>query len=190
MSADSHSSPGIVSIALNLTCACLASGLIIAGTYYLTNDMAERKAVELENISRKGLVPDADAFNPVKGKDGWAEALKGGKPMAYIIPSEAKGYAGPVKLIVAVSPDGKVLNFSVLDSKETPGLGDKASKSPFRDQFAGKTLEHLKVVKDPSNKEDVLAITGATITSKAVTKAVAEAVEALSELRKGGKSHE
>jgi len=114
--------------------------------------------------------------------------MKAGKSVAYIIPSESKGYAGSIKLLVAVSPEGKVLNFGILDSKETPGLGDKASQPLFHDQFIGKDLAHLKVVKDPSDKEDILAITGATITSKAVTKAVREAIEELNKYL--GAAHE
>jgi len=177
---DPHSSgSGVAAIAMNLTGACLLSGLIIAGTFYLTNDIAERKAAELESKSKLKLVPDADSFKEVEGRKGWSMALKGDKPLAFIVPTESKGYAGSVKLIVALSPEGKVLNFSILESKETPGLGDKASQPQFHDQFLGKDLAHLKVVKDPSDKEDILAITGATITSKAVTKAVREAIEEL-----------
>ena len=80
-------------------------------------------------------------------------------------------------MLVAVTTDGKVIDYNILTSNETPGLGDNAAKEPFRSQFKGKQAEDLTVVKDPSNKEDIQAMTGATISSKAVTKAVKEAVE-------------
>ena len=51
------------------------------------------------------------------------------------------------------------------------------AKEPFKSQFKDKTVEALAVVKDPSNKENIQAMTGATISSKAVTKGVKEAVE-------------
>ena len=105
------------------------------------------------------------------------EARKGEATIAYIIPSETKGYGGSIKMLVAVSPDEKVLNYTILSANETPGLGDKAGTEAFESQFRGKDEAHLKVVKDPSDKADILAITGATITSKAVTLGVKEALE-------------
>ena len=80
-------------------------------------------------------------------------------------------------MLVAVSPDGKVIDYNILSANETPGLGDNAAKEPFKSQFKDKTAEALTVVKDPSNKENIQAMTGATISSKAVTKGVKEAVE-------------
>ena len=59
---------------------------------------------------------------------------------------------------------------------ETPGLGDNASKPKFSNQFIGKKAEDLEVVKVPTDK-NIQALTGATITSRAVTKGIREAVE-------------
>lgn len=178
---------GILKIALNLAGACIISGIIIALVYFLTADIAKQKQVELNNLALKSLVTEADQYTPIAGKTGWYTATKDGELVAYVIPSESKGYGGTIKLLVAVRPDNKVLKYTILESKETPGLGDKAAKAPFYEQFTGKTADNLKVTKDAGNKEDIQAISGATITSRAVTLAVKNAVDEVSKFTKGGK---
>jgi len=176
----------ILKIALNLAGACIISGIIIATVYFLTNDIAKQKQEELNTLALKSLVTEADQYTPVEGKTGWYTATQNGRLIAYIIPSESKGYGGTIKLLVAVGPDIRVLKYTILESKETPGLGDKAAKPAFYEQFGGKTSENLKVTKDAGNKEDIQAISGATITSRAVTLAVKNAVDELGEHVKGG----
>ncbi|HWP97134.1 MAG TPA: FMN-binding protein [Syntrophomonadaceae bacterium] len=177
----------ILKIALNLAGACIISGIIIATVYYLTHDIAKQKQVELNTLALKSLVTEADQYTPIEGKTGWYTATQNGKVIAYIVPTESKGYGGTIKMLVAVGPDNKVMKYTILDAKETPGLGDKASRAPFNAQFAGKTSANLKVTKDASNKDDIQAISGATITSRAVTLAVKTAVDEVSNLTKGGK---
>lgn len=176
----------VFQIAMNLTAACFISGLIIAGTYYITNPIAQKKAVILKTESMKSLVKDADSFEKVKNKNDWYAAEKGGKIIAYIVPGESKGYGGAIKMLVAVTLDGKVIGYDIQSHNETPGLGDNATKDPFKSQFKGKTVENLEVTKDKSNSKNIQAMTGATITSKAVTKGVREAVEQVAKLT-GGK---
>jgi len=186
MSAGHDDNSSIFKIALNLAIACLVSGLIIAGVNFVTADAAVQKAAEMKNASMKALVQDADKFNPVEGREGWYKAEKNGKDIAYVVPSESKGFEGHMQLLVVVTDDGKVLNYDIISHKETPGLGDKANHEPFKSQFIGKTLENLQVVKDPSEKDKIQAMTGATISSKAVTAAVKKAVEEVVEFT-GGK---
>ena len=167
----------IFQIALNLTVACLISGLIIAAVYFTTNPIAIVKNEMIKQQSMKALVTDADIFEPVPDKDEWFAAKKDGNTIAYIVPGESKGYGGTIKMLVAVSIDGKVMDYNILSANETPGLGDKASKDFFRNRLKGKQSEDLIVVKDPSNKVNVDALTGATITSAAVVKGVKDAVD-------------
>lgn len=162
------------------------SGLIIAGTYFFTNDTAVQKEAELKNLTLKSMVTEADSYQPISGKTDWYAASKGGKTIAYIVPAESKGYGGAIKLLVAVTPEGLVKNFNILDSKETPGLGDKAAKPQFSEQLMGKRANHLLVTKDPTNKENIMAISGATITSRAVTLGVKNAVDEVANFVKEG----
>lgn len=174
----------VVKVAANLTLACFFSGLIIAGVHTITAPEAARQKELAKTQAMQELVKEADQFTPIAGKEGWFEAKKGGKLLAIVLPSESKGYGGAIKLLVAVAPDGKVYDFKVLGHNETPGLGDNIKKPKFKDQFAGKTLAQLNVVKQPvTDGSAVEAITGATISSKAVTAAIREAVEAVGETK-------
>ena len=166
----------VFKVGINLTLACLLSSAVIAGTFAITAPIAAKTKIQLDNQARKALVADAQDFKAIEGKKGWSAALKDGKVIAYVVPAESKGYAGAINMLAAVSVDGKVIDYAVLSHKETPGLGDKAEKPAFRKQFAGKTAEDLEVVKVPSDK-NIQALTGATITSRAVTKGIKEAVE-------------
>lgn len=176
----------VFKIAANLAAACLVSGIVIGAVYYVTAPVAAQKAEIMQQESMKALVKDADSFTEVSGHAGWFAAKKAGKIKAYIVPSETKGYGGRIKLLVAVTAEAKVIDYTILEHNETPGLGDKAQKIDFRQQFAGKGSENLQVVKDKSNTEAIQAMTGATISSRAVTKGVKQAVDAVAELT-GGK---
>ncbi|WP_459480191.1 RnfABCDGE type electron transport complex subunit G [Clostridium saccharoperbutylacetonicum] len=176
----------IFEIAINLVITCLVSGLIIGLVYYVTAPIAAEKREVSKQESMKALVSDADSFKSVSGKADWFTAEKAGKVVAYVVPGESKGYGGEIKMLVAIKPSGEVIDYKILAHNETPGLGDNASKEPFRSQFKGKKEQNLTVTKDASDKEDIQAMTGATISSKAVTLAVKNAVHEVTEFA-GGK---
>ena len=173
-------------VAINLIGACLISGVILGSVYFVTAPIAAEKSKMMTQQSMKALVTEADNFKAVSGKDQWFTAEKDGKIIAYVVPGESKGYGGAIKMLVAVSSDGKVIDYSILTSNETPGLGSKAAEEPFKSQFKGKKADTLTVTKEASNTENIQALTGATISSKAVTLAVKNAVEEVVEFT-GGK---
>lgn len=187
MEAAQNKAFSIAAIAANLAAACFIAGIIIAGVYFFTSPIAAQKSVMLRNNSMKSLVEEADTFNAIPGKADWYEAKASGKTVAYVIPAEAKGYGGKIKLLVAVSPEDKVIGYDVVSHNETPGLGDGTSKDFFKERINGKSLQNLKVVKDPNNKDDVQAITGATISSKAVVSCIKSAVEEVAAYKGGSK---
>ena len=83
------------------------------------------------------------------------------------------GYGGDIVLMVGFKKDKKtVISYKVLQASETPGLGMKLKTPEFSGQFSGKDGSALKVKKDGG---DIEAITSATITSRAVCKAIADA---------------
>jgi electron transport complex protein RnfG len=177
---------GILRITINLTVTCLISGAILAAAYFLTHPIAVEQTKKLETMSMQELVPDASSFKAVEGHEGMFAAEKDGAVAAYVVSEAPKGYGGAIKMLVAVTKDGKVIDFTITGSNETPGLGSKAAETPFKDQFPGKTADQLVVTKDQANKTQVQAMTGATISSKAVTKGVKDAVDAVAALT-GGK---
>lgn len=177
MSEHKEKSTSILAITSNLALAAFFSGLVIAAVYFVTAPVAKVKAEEMRVEALKNLAKDADHFEDVEGRDGWVEAFAKGAVIAYIVPAETKGYGGVMKLLVAVSKDGKVLGYTILSHNETPGLGDNADKQFFKDRFIGKTADDIEIVKDPSDTKHIQALTGATISSRAVARAVKQAVE-------------
>ena len=171
---------GILQITLNLAGAAFLSGLIIAAVYFITAPVAAEQRIVLRNNSMKELVPEASAFKPVEGKTGWFTAEKDGKTIAYLLPGEGKGYGGSIKMLVAADATGAMVGYKVLSHNETPGLGDRTTQPKFRSQYTGKTVKEMFLTKDsPDGKID--AITGVTISSRAITKAVRETLTALGE---------
>lgn len=111
--------------------------------------------------------------------------------MGYVVESvTSEGYGGEIVLYVGVAVDGSVGGVSILDISETPGLGMEASKV-LTPQFAGKNVESFTYTKTGSRTEsEVDAISGATITTKAVVNAVNGALRVTQNLLSGGGANE
>lgn len=161
----------------------LAICIIIPLALSVTNKVTAKKVAELENEnSKKNMQSLVSADDFEKCSDGGIEyytAIKGGDTAAYIFTESAKGYGGDVSVMTAVKPDGTVAGVAILDvSGETPGLGQNAAKESFYSQYAGlkKGVSLLKNGAKAENNE-VDAVTGATITSTAVTRAVNAALD-------------
>lgn len=164
-------------------CVLLAICIIIPLALSVTNKVTAKKIAELENEnSKKNMQSLVSADDFEKCSDGGIEyytAIKGGDTAAYIFTESAKGYGGNVSVMTAVKPDGTVAGVAILDvSGETPGLGQNAAKESFYSQYTGlkKVVSLLKNGAKAENNE-VDAVTGATITSTAVTRAVNAALD-------------
>ena len=102
---------------------------------------------------------------------------KQNKVLGYVVLVTNKGYGGDMQLAVGVSSKGEVKGISFLSINETAGLGMKANTDAFKDQFKGKTVDAFKFTKTGSTAENEIdALSGATITTTAVTDAVNAAV--------------
>lgn len=165
----------------------LAICIIIPLALSLTNRITKDKIAELDEKNSSETMASlikADKFTEEEFKDGENEftynlALKDGEIVGYIFKTAEKGYGGDVSVMTAVNVDGTVKSVAILDvSNETPGLGQNAAKESFYTQYEGKTsgISLLKNGAD-SAKNEVNAVTGATITSTAVNKAVNTALE-------------
>ena len=110
-------------------------------------------------------------------------ARKAGQPVALLIESVAPdGYSGRIELIVAVRADGSLSGVRAVAHRETPGLGDyidpkkdKDKKAPWITQFTGLEAARLPQCKLKKDGGDIAYHTGATISARAVTNAVARA---------------
>ena len=130
-------------------------------------------------------IPSRDRF---KIKDGEEEktifvGVYDGQPSTVIVEASAAGFADKVSMVVAIDMAAeKMRGVSVTTHKETPGLGARAKDDPsFSAQFAGKPLTvPVKVSKDGGS---ISAMSGATITSRAVCAGVTQALETYNRLK-------
>ena len=103
------------------------------------------------------------------------------KVIGYAFMAEGNGYQGTIKLLVGVNGDfSKLIGIEVLESSETPGLGAEITGDPFKDQFKGLSLSQpIEYVKNqkPETDHQIEAITGATISSRAVVNIINGRVE-------------
>ncbi len=114
-----------------------------------------------------------------------------GKLLGYCITvTSHKGYGGDIKLTVGVTVDGVLNGISILEIAETPGLGMKA-ESDLQPQFEGKAVSQFEYTKTGAVMDNQIdAISGATITTKAVTNAVNAGLEVFHTVLLGGDGNE
>lgn len=98
------------------------------------------------------------------------------------------GYGGDIKMAVGISSENDTLTgFSVLSNSETAGLGAKCTEEEFAGQFAGKSADGIEYVKGGASADNQIdAISGATITTNAVTEGVNAALNVYNQLLKEG----
>jgi electron transport complex protein RnfG len=171
---------------------------LMAFTYGATKDQIDASAAEekMKLISEvlppasydNLLLDDYAALGPTRelGLDNGGRvyrARQAGQPAALLLETTAPdGYSGRIDLIVAVRADGSVSGVRAVTQRETPGLGDyidpkkdKDKKSPWITQFTGLEAARLPQCKVKKDGGDIAYHTGATISARAVTNAVARA---------------
>ena len=105
-----------------------------------------------------------------------------GELLGYAVTVSENGYGGEIKMLVCFDKFGQVTGMGVISMSETSGVGTRITGEGFFDQFTGKTGPFKFVKGAPSGKNDVSAITGASISSKAAVGAVNKAFVLLSDL--------
>lgn len=133
------------------------------------------KESNAEKLQRE-VLPDAVSFVDVSEtiKDAFDAS---GKPAGRVVFAKTRGYGGDIEVIIGINRKGEVAGIKILKHNETPGLGTKALAESFLKQFYGKKRENVKLKKDDAKNGKIDSITGATITSRAVTNAVRSALE-------------
>jgi Na+-translocating ferredoxin:NAD+ oxidoreductase subunit G len=162
----------------------------LAGIYTVTKPKIEyQKQFALEQALMTALPGAAqDAVFPIE-KDGRVLYYEGFKSadktqlIGYAFIGQWPGYSSVIETMVGVDTTGNIIGLKVLDQKETPGLGTRTEEikhgendSWFQRQFLGKDAAALKVDKDGG---EIQSITGATISSRAVTRSVVAAFQEL-----------
>lgn len=189
----------LIKDATMLTIITLVSGFLLAMVYQVTKGPIAEQDYKKKMLAYREVFKDANKFdenentNKIKkeslnilkqrqaefGKVGIEEVLEvkstDGKNIGFVATVYSdEGYGGRVKISVGYNTKEKKLNsIKILDAQETAGLGAKISEEDFYGQYSEKTKSPLKLVKGYKNAEDeIVAISGATISSTAVTNSV------------------
>ncbi len=171
------------------------AALLLAATNEITAPVIKQRNEKANNEARIAVLPGASDFNKVeldKYKSAGAktveevfEGINGSNEIGYTIKSQPSGYGGAIELTIGISKDGKITGVNVGNNSETPGLGAKSQEPAFNGQYKGKEAKELEVIKSGApNGNQIKAISGATITSKAVTSGVNDAIKVFEVLNK------
>jgi len=174
----------ILKSALSLFLITASATALLGLVRNLTLEPIETQRKKTQERTMNEVLPAASGFREIPfEKSGNIEKIfegsRAGEIIGYVIELAPIGYAGPINMMVGISKaDNKITGMRVLKHSETPGLGALAVKEKFYLKFNGKELVPLKTVKTSSgDRDEIEAITASTITSRAVTNAVNEAIE-------------
>lgn len=165
----------IPTVTLFLICLIITAALGV--TNFFTAGQIAALEKKTQNEAMNSLLP-ADEYSPIEEGTSYC-AVKKSETIGYIFITSEKGYGGEIRVMTAVGLDGAVKAVTVLSAgDETPGLGQNVTKQAFLSQYTGH-FKDIEVVKNnaDSSLNQINAVTGATISSRATTKAVNKALE-------------
>lgn len=172
----------------------LIAGILLGGAYEITKDARAEQEKKTTEKAYKTVFADADSFSEIEYNNdelkaylkdnGYSEEsayiggivearASSGEPMGYVITATDKGgYAGEITFTLGISSDGTIKGIEFLAIDETAGMGMKAKNAEFKDQFKDKNVADFDTTPDNFAQNGIDAISGATITTKAVCNGV------------------
>lgn len=186
----------------------IIAGLVLGFVYELTKEPIRQQQEKAIQEACQAVFADALKFSELEGtiSPELTEQLKAEgvvvgtiyaaqdaneSQIGYVVQTiSSEGYGGSITLYTGVALDGTVNGVSILEISETPGLGMRAEEV-LVPQFSGKKVDLFTYTKNGSQTDyEIDAISGATITTNAVTNAVNGALRAAAEIREGGSGNE
>lgn len=175
------SDSGMATLTITLGVICAVCALVLGLVNMITEDPIKAVQKAKDEAAMAEVLP-ASGYEPItySGSDTTIRSINAAADgSGYVVQVAPSGsFSGTLTIMVGVKTDGTVSGVAVTKSGETSGLGDNAKKPDFRNQFTGMSGE-VKVTKDGGQ---VVPITGATITSRAVSAGVTSALTAVAEL--------
>ena len=171
-----------------LTLITLIAGICLGAVYEITKEPIAQAQDAAKKEAWQQVFPDADAndfelidvdqkaadkaIKHLGVKATIDEVCTVGEEGYVVTVTDKEGYGGDIKITVGITADGTINGISILSITETAGLGMRATEPAFYEQYQGKQAEKFVVSKDGGDGEPIDALSGATITSRAVTGAV------------------
>lgn len=197
----------IIKNAMILTAITLISGCLLGLVYEITKEPITQAQENAKQAAYKTVLAEADsfedvevdeeaAFEPLVAAGYDADSIMevavakdaNGKEIGYVITvASHEGYGGDIEISVGILNDGTVKGIEMLSIGETAGLGMKAKEPEFKNQFQDKQVDVFFYTKSGEEGEDKIdALSGATITTNAVTNGVNSALVYFREVLGGG----
>jgi len=182
----------IVQMILVLTGIGIVSGSILA----FVNNWAEPRIAANQKAATEAAIfrvlPEGEKYEAVSGAglEVYNVEDEKGEGIGYALVYSGNGFQGAIRLIAGISTDlERMTALEILDQVETPGLGTKVTETPFTDQF--KQIQMTPAIiclknEEPDDPNEIQAITGATISSKAVVAIINNGIKRMRELRSSG----
>jgi len=175
----------------------------VSYAYNITLEPIERQARRTRETAMMAVLPQASDFRLKQSREpsgsivavyeGFANGsfadgnFADGALVGFVVELSPVGYGGNIDLMVGISArDEKITGVRILRHNETPGLGALAAREGFYRRFDNKPLVPLTVVRSSPGEYEIAAITASTITTRAVTNAVNEAIEWYKSALEGG----
>ena len=192
-------SKALIKDAFILFLITIISGGLLGAVYDLTKEPIALQQEESQLNAYREVMKEADDFKEednqlivqcakkLKGDYGTngieitnaLKAYKDNQKLGYVIQVIDKdGFGGDIEIIIGIDNQKIITGVEILSIDETVGLGMNAKNEEFRDQYIGKKIDEFKVVKTGSQSDDEIdALSGATITSKAMTNGINGALD-------------
>lgn len=168
----------IMRYGFTLSLICIVASGLLSGVNYLTKPKILTQAQIEEEASLKEAMPEGVRFKPVKSGEEiiyYKAYNEKDRLLGVAFKVEAKGYSSEIETMVGMTKDGTITAIKILSQNETPGLGNRITEPAFLQRFAHKNTQSLNAVE---------AITGATMSSRAVIEAIKKKTEEIKGLIK------
>lgn len=170
--------PPALSIGLRLLLICGLVAGIVTGVYNLTADAYEQNLQKTKADAISSIF-GCDGLSVEEVSDGVNAVLRSGDVLGYSVDAVGAGFGGDVELTVGYFADGRIAGVKVISNSETPGVGSKVMDGNYLQNYNEKSGKLTL-------GSDLDAVSGATISSKAVNSAVNAATEKLNAYLTGG----
>jgi electron transport complex protein RnfG len=170
-----------------LTLVALISVSLLVGIDSITADKIKRQEAQKVQDMLSEMFPDMDPLTQEELADppnGIYTIQSDEATIGYAFLATGKGYGGDISILVGLEDETTIKGVTIITQNETPGLGTRIEDSDFTDMFTGMAIDDVGLTSDGGGVD---ALTGATISSRAVVDAVkAEALEKVALLNGGG----
>jgi electron transport complex protein RnfG len=195
----------VIKLALTLFVFAAVAALCLGVVNFITKDTIAKGKEKANVEARQKVLSEAEDFREVPDIEKIAATVdsenagivaeaytgfKNGEIVGYTIKTKPKGYGGDVEVLTGIDKNGKIVGITILSQSETAGLGARSTEEEWQAQYAGLDAgKEVTVSKNSADhsKNEIQAITGATITSKAVTLGVNTSEKVYKAISAGGK---